>query len=153
MKDDDLTQDNSEVLTWWAVDQLNPPLRSCLFLCLQVDLIDAIDFCTGFWDGQRFCFYPVLQIPAASPPRPTQLFPPWIKVTHWALSEQANKSYLRYAWDLHEQQRLPCGCIGKCDPYAHDTAPDWDGTPDGPYYTRCPECDGKIYEDEPHKCE
>ena len=44
--------------------------------------------------------------------------------------------------------RLPCGCIDQCDPYAHDTAPDWDGTPDGPYYTRCPECDGKIYEDQ-----
>jgi hypothetical protein len=45
-------------------------------------------------------------------------------------------------------ERLPCGCFGKCDPYAHDTAPDWDGTPDGPYYTRCPECDGKVYEGE-----
>jgi hypothetical protein len=52
-----------------------------------------------------------------------------------------------------ESLRLPCGCIGKCDPYAHDTAPDWDGTPDGPYYTRCAECDGKIYEGETHKCE
>jgi hypothetical protein len=50
-------------------------------------------------------------------------------------------------------ERLPCGCIGKCDPYAHDTAPDWDGTPDGPYYTRCPECNGKVYEGETHKCE
>jgi hypothetical protein len=29
-------------------------------------------------------------------------------------------------------RRLPCGCWGVCDPYAHDTAPDWDGTPDGP---------------------
>ena len=60
---------------------------------------------------------------------------------------------------LHEheqrQQRLPCGCYGKCNPYAHDTAWDWDGTPDGPYYTSCPECDGKIYEDDetPHKCD
>jgi hypothetical protein len=55
---------------------------------------------------------------------------------------------------LREQQtRLPCGCYGKCDAYAHDTAWDWDGTPDGPDYTRCPECDGKIYEGETHKCE
>jgi hypothetical protein len=32
----------------------------------------------------------------------------------------------------------------------------WDGTPDGPPYTRCPECDCKIYEglyEVPHKCE
>jgi hypothetical protein len=49
--------------------------------------------------------------------------------------------------------RLACGCIGKCDQYAHDTAPDWDGTPDGPDYIRCAECDGKIYEGETHKCE
>jgi hypothetical protein len=54
---------------------------------------------------------------------------------------------------LGESVRLSCGCIGKCDPYAHDTAPDWDGTPDGPDYTRCPECDEKIYEGESHKCE
>jgi hypothetical protein len=54
---------------------------------------------------------------------------------------------------LREQTRLPCGCYGKCDPYAHDTAWDWDGRPDGPYYTRCPECDEKIYEGETHKCE
>jgi hypothetical protein len=54
---------------------------------------------------------------------------------------------------LGPEPRLPCGCIGKCHPYAHDTAPDWDGTPDGPYYTRCPECDEKIYEDQTHKCE
>lgn len=52
----------------------------------------------------------------------------------------------------YEQQRLPCGCYGKCSPYAHDTAWDWDGTPDGPDYTRCPECDGKIYEGETHNC-
>ena len=31
-----------------------------------------------------------------------------------------------------DQERLPCGCRGKCDPYAHDTAWDWDGRPDGP---------------------
>lgn len=30
------------------------------------------------------------------------------------------------------EERLPCGCRGKCDPFAHDTAWDWDGTPDGP---------------------
>jgi hypothetical protein len=28
--------------------------------------------------------------------------------------------------------RLPCGCIGQCDPFAHDTAWDWDGKADGP---------------------
>src|ERR1700721_1469371 len=28
--------------------------------------------------------------------------------------------------------RLPCGCIDECDPYAHDTAPDWHGEHDGP---------------------
>jgi hypothetical protein len=51
-------------------------------------------------------------------------------------------------------ERLACGCRGKCDPYAHDTAWDWDGTPDGPDYTRCPQCDEKIYEGgETHKCE
>jgi hypothetical protein len=50
-------------------------------------------------------------------------------------------------------ERLACGCFGKCDPYAHDTAPDWDGTPDGPDYIRCAQCDGKIYEGETHKCE
>ena len=47
--------------------------------------------------------------------------------------------------------KLPCGCWDECNPYAHDTAPDWDGTPDGPYYTRCPECDGKIYEEDETK--
>jgi hypothetical protein len=101
MKDDDLTSDNSEVLTWWTVDQLDPPVRSCLFLRLQVDLIDVVDFCTGFWDGQHFRFWPVPLIPASWSQRPAaQLFPSWIKVTHWALSEQANKADLRYAWDL-----------------------------------------------------
>lgn len=45
-----------------------------------------------------------------------------------------------------EPKRLSCGCYGKCDPYAHDTAPDWDGTPDGPDYRRCVVCDAKIYE-------
>jgi hypothetical protein len=55
---------------------------------------------------------------------------------------------------LREQEiRLPCGCIGKCDPFAHDTAPDWDGRPDGPYYSYCPECDEKVYEGEIHQCE
>jgi hypothetical protein len=54
---------------------------------------------------------------------------------------------------LRESTHLACGCFGECDPYAHDTAPDWDGTPDGPDYTRCAECDGKIYEGETHKCE
>lgn len=29
-----------------------------------------------------------------------------------------------------EAEQLPCGCTGKCDPYAHDTAWDWDGRPD-----------------------
>ena len=33
---------------------------------------------------------------------------------------------------LSVTDRLPCGCIGKCDSRAHDTAWDWDGTPDGP---------------------
>jgi hypothetical protein len=60
---------------------------------------------------------------------------------------------IRLEWNLPvgpqpEEQRLACGCLGECDPYAHDTAPDWDGRPDGPDYTRCPECDGKIYEGE-----
>ena len=60
------------------------------------------------------------------------------------------------AWEKYEAtDRLPCGCVTECSPYAHDTAWDWDGTPDGPYYTRCPHCDGKIYEDDPtsHKCD
>ena len=29
-------------------------------------------------------------------------------------------------------KRLPCGCVGECDPYAHDTAWDWDDKPDRP---------------------
>lgn len=56
---------------------------------------------------------------------------------------------LAQAWASYViTNHLPCGCTGQCDPYAHDTAPFWDGTPDGPYYTRCPECDCKIYEGE-----
>jgi hypothetical protein len=34
--------------------------------------------------------------------------------------------------DWKTGERLPCGCYGSCDPYAHDTAPDWDGKVDGP---------------------
>jgi hypothetical protein len=30
--------------------------------------------------------------------------------------------------------RLPCGCIGECDPYAHDAPWDWDGRPDAVEY-------------------
>jgi hypothetical protein len=33
---------------------------------------------------------------------------------------------------LTAERRLPCGCIGKCDPYAHDMAWNWDGKVDGP---------------------
>jgi hypothetical protein len=33
---------------------------------------------------------------------------------------------------LSVTDRLPCGCVGKCDPYAHDTAWDWNGTPSRP---------------------
>jgi hypothetical protein len=29
---------------------------------------------------------------------------------------------------------LPCGCIGECDPYAHDAPWDWDGRPDAVEY-------------------
>ena len=47
---------------------------------------------------------------------------------------------------------LPCGCQGECDPYEHDTAWDWDGTPDGPDYTHCFECDGKVYEGDMCDC-
>jgi hypothetical protein len=37
------------------------------------------------------------------------------------------------AWLASAQPvRLPCGCIGTCDPYAHDVAWDWDGTPSRP---------------------
>lgn len=32
-------------------------------------------------------------------------------------------------------ERLPCGCRGTCDPFAHDTAWDWDGTPSKPDWT------------------
>lgn len=69
--------------------------------------------------------------------------------------EERAAAHAAQALREYEQQRLPCGCIGKCDPYAHDTAPDWDGTPDGPYYTRCHECDEKIYEDDEtrHQCD
>lgn len=35
----------------------------------------------------------------------------------------------------HFAKRLPCGCLDKCDPYAHDTAPGWDGTPSGPSWS------------------
>lgn len=34
------------------------------------------------------------------------------------------------------QERLPCGCIGTCDPYAHDTAWDWQGEHDAIYPQR-----------------
>jgi hypothetical protein len=54
---------------------------------------------------------------------------------------------------LGPEPQLPCGCRGHCNPYAHDTAWDWDGTPDGPDYHRCPECDEKIYEGDSHECE
>lgn len=30
--------------------------------------------------------------------------------------------------------RLPCGCEGECDPYAHDTHPDGPGKPAGPAF-------------------
>jgi hypothetical protein len=30
--------------------------------------------------------------------------------------------------------RLPCGCIGECDSFAHDTAWDFDGTPSRPSF-------------------
>jgi hypothetical protein len=55
--------------------------------------------------------------------------------------------------DRLDEDRLPCGCLGECDSYAHDTAWDWDGTSDDPDYTRCPECDCKVYEGESHQCE
>jgi hypothetical protein len=28
--------------------------------------------------------------------------------------------------DHLDEDRLPCGCLGECGPYAHDTAWDWD---------------------------
>jgi hypothetical protein len=30
------------------------------------------------------------------------------------------------------KDRLPCGCVGTCDPYAHDMPHDYDGKPAGP---------------------
>jgi hypothetical protein len=30
------------------------------------------------------------------------------------------------------KERLPCGCLGECDPFAHDTHPDGPGKPAGP---------------------
>jgi hypothetical protein len=68
---------------------------------------------------------------------------------HWKTTNPADE----WLGPEPESARLSCGCYGECDPYAHDTAPDWDGTPDGPDYTRCAECDEKIYEGETHKCE
>lgn len=35
--------------------------------------------------------------------------------------------------DPQASRRLPCGCVGTCDSRAHDTAWNWDGTPDGNY--------------------
>jgi len=41
-----------------------------------------------------------------------------------------------------EPNRLACGCVGQCDPFAHDTAPDWDGRHDIP--NLCGRCGEEI---------
>jgi hypothetical protein len=65
---------------------------------------------------------------------------------HWKTTDPADSL-------PEEPHRLKCGCYGECDPYAHDTAPDWDGTPDGPYYRYCEDCGERIYEGDTHECE
>jgi hypothetical protein len=53
---------------------------------------------------------------------------------HWKTTEpdpwQDYESGQEHDEELKGEERLPCGCIGKCDPFAHDTAWDWNGTPD-----------------------
>lgn len=65
-------------------------------------------------------------------------------------------------YEESDSDRLPCGCIGQCDPYAHDTAPDWDGKHDAiypvtkhrePYYI-LEEMEGwTLYDEDDRECD
>lgn len=91
MTGDKLEEPNSEVLTWRTLAQAHPPLRLKLFL--RVEHHDGeIDFTTGFWNGESFGLaYP--------------------RVTHWALSEAANKVWFKYTWGSGGGNEAPAGRI------------------------------------------
>lgn len=50
---------------------------------------------------------------------------------HRYQGNEADPAQTRDQW-TETRLRLPCGCIGECDPYAHDWPADGPGKPAGP---------------------
>jgi hypothetical protein len=83
------------VIVWKALEEAWPPIETMLFLRLRHEDSGLINFCTGFWnpEARSFSYY------GAFNRGHEWSLPGWWKVTHWAMSEAANKHWFTYVWD------------------------------------------------------